>query len=66
MRYQPDLAKFVLIADGARLILRLTRVLADFHETPRAMAPAGVVHRDVKPANVFLAWGAGSESRPVK
>ena len=38
---------------AAELALQLSRVLADFHGTPRPGAPHGVVHRDVKPANVM-------------
>ena len=52
-------------AEGSRVILQLTRVLADFHNTPRPVAAHGVAHRDVKPANVFLARTADAEAHPV-
>lgn len=52
-------------AKGAQLILQLTRVLADFHNTSRPLATNGVVHRDVKPANVFLVRDSLGHSQPV-
>ena len=51
--------------EGAQLILTLAKILADFHFTPRPIAPHGIAHRDVKPANVFLAKGPDATMRPV-